>query len=128
MRMPTRQTKYFYQDLDATGRRLDGAYRYTITFAKDQTPPVRGFWSLTLYNEHHFFAPNEIKRYSVGTKNKSLQYGTDGSLTIYVEDAPQQRRSAATGCPHQTAPIFPPSCGPIGRRSLSPTAHGRHLR
>jgi hypothetical protein len=82
------ETKYFYQDLDATDQRLNGAHRYTVTFAKDQTPPVQGFWSLTLYNEHHFFAPNDIKRYSVGTKNKSLQYGTDGSLTIYVQADP----------------------------------------
>jgi hypothetical protein len=60
-----------------------------VTFAKDQTPPVRGFWSLTLYNEHHFFVPNEIKRYSLGTKNKALKSNPDGSLTIYVQaDAP----------------------------------------
>jgi hypothetical protein len=89
------ETKYFYQDLDATGARLNGANRYTVTFAMDQTPPVNGFWSLTLYNEHHFFAPNEIKRYSVGTKNKTLQLGTDGSLTIYVQaDPPTDARHA----------------------------------
>jgi hypothetical protein len=83
------ETKYFYQDLDASGARLNGANRYTVTFAKDQTPPVNGFWSLTLYNEHHFFAPNEIKRYSTGTKNKALKLNPDGSLTIYVQaDAP----------------------------------------
>src|SRR6478609_7944788 len=67
------ETKYFYQDLDMNGGRLNGANRYTVTFPKDQTPPVNGFWSLTLYNEHHFFAPNEIKRYSIGTKNKALK-------------------------------------------------------
>jgi len=42
------QAKYFYQDLDVSGGRLNGANRYTATFAKDQTPPVHGFWSLTL--------------------------------------------------------------------------------
>jgi hypothetical protein len=83
------KTKYFYQDLDVSGTRLNGANRYTVTFAKDQTPPVNGFWSLTLYNEHHFFAPNEIKRYSTGTKNKALKHNSDGSLTVYVQsDAP----------------------------------------
>src|SRR5262245_7961404 len=82
------ETKYFYQDLDTTGQRLNGASRYTVTFAKDQTPPVRGFWSLTLYNEHHFFVPNDIKRYSVGTKTRSLNYNDDGSLTIYVQADP----------------------------------------
>jgi len=85
------ETKYFYQDLDVSGTRLDGANRYTVTFAKDQTPPVNGFWSLTLYNAHHFFAPNELKRYSIGTKNKELAYNPDGSLTIYVQaDPPAQ--------------------------------------
>ncbi len=79
------ETKYFYQDLDKSGARLNGKQGYTVTFAKDQTPPVNGFWSLTLYNEHHFFSPNELKRYSVGTKNKALRYNDDGSLTIYVQ-------------------------------------------
>jgi hypothetical protein len=82
------ETKYFYQDLDAGGQRLNGANRYTVTFPKGQTPPVNGFWSLTLYNQHHFFAPNDIKRYSTGTKNKALQYNPDGSLTIYVQADP----------------------------------------
>jgi hypothetical protein len=40
---------------------------------------------LTLYNEQHFFEPNPIKRYSIGTKNKDLQPGADGSLTIFVQ-------------------------------------------
>jgi hypothetical protein len=83
------ETNYYYQDRDLSGVRLNGANRYTVTFAKDQTPPVNGFWSLTLYNEHHFFAPNTIGRYSLGTKNKTLKVGSDGSLTIYVQaDAP----------------------------------------
>jgi len=82
------ETKYFYQDLDVNGTRLDGANHYTVTFPKGQTPPVNGFWSLTLYNEHHFFAPNEIKRFSLGTKSKTLQYNPDGSLTIYVQAEP----------------------------------------
>ena len=85
------ETRYFYQDLDASGQRLNGVNRYIVTFAKGQTPPVYGFWSLTLYNQHHFFIPNEIKRYSLGTKSKSLRYNDDGSLTIYVQaDAPDE--------------------------------------
>lgn len=82
------ETKYFYQDFDDKGKRLNGSNSYTVTFAKGQTPPVNGFWSLTLYNQHHFFEPNEIKRYSLGTKNKSLKYNADGSLTIYVQTEP----------------------------------------
>ena len=39
---------------------------------------------MTLYNEYHFFFPNPLNRFSLGTKNKSLQYGSDGSLTLYL--------------------------------------------
>jgi hypothetical protein len=81
------ETKYFYADSDASGQRLNGAQRYTVTFPKGQLPPVKGFWSLTLYNAHHFFSPNEQKRYSLGTKNKKLKYNDDGSLTLYVQSS-----------------------------------------
>ena len=45
---------------------------------------MSGFWSMTLYNHEHFFHPNPLKRYSLGTKNKNLKKGADGSLTLYV--------------------------------------------
>ncbi|QGZ56053.1 DUF1214 domain-containing protein [Paraburkholderia acidiphila] len=95
-----RETKYFYQDLSADGARLNGAHRYTVTFLKGQTPPVDGFWSLTLYSAEHFFVPNEIKRYSIGTKNRDLQYNADGSLTIYIQaDAPKDAKARANWLP-----------------------------
>jgi hypothetical protein len=82
------ETKYFYQDLDASGARLNGSKRYAVTFGKDE-PPVKGFWSLTLYDRYHFFVPNSIQRYSLGTKNKDLKSNADGTLTIFVQaDAP----------------------------------------
>jgi len=88
-----RETRYFYQDLDRTGARLNGAERYTLTFRKGELPPVKGFWSLTLYNKDHFFAPNELARYSVGTKSQELALAADGSLTLYVQhDRPSKER------------------------------------
>jgi hypothetical protein len=48
---------------------------------------VSGFWSLTLYNKEHLFAPNPLNRFSLGTKSaKSMKLGTDGSLTLYVQN------------------------------------------
>ncbi len=82
------ETKYFYQDLDSNGERLNSSKRYTVTFPKGATPPVHGFWSLSIYNEHHFFVANPINRFSVGTKNKDLKFAKDGSLTIYVQAEP----------------------------------------
>ena len=78
------ETKYFFTDYDKQGQQLHGNHLYAITFAKDQLPPVKGFWSLTLYNEHHFFHPNDLNRYSLGTKNKTLRFNPDGSLTLYA--------------------------------------------
>jgi hypothetical protein len=78
------ETKYIYTDDDSQGQQLDGHNLYSITFAKGQTPPVQGFWSVTLYNDVHFFNSNPLGRYSLGTKNKTLQYNPDGSLTLYA--------------------------------------------
>jgi hypothetical protein len=77
------ETKYLFRDLDSEGQQLVGSNLYTVTFPKGQTPPVKGFWSITLYNKHHFFQPNLLNRYSLGTKSKSLKYNDDGSLTLY---------------------------------------------
>ena len=82
------ETTYFYQDLDSNGDRLHGQRSYSITFADGGVPPVRGFWSLTLYNQHHFFHPNDLNRYSIGTKNKTLELSPDGSLTLYASAQP----------------------------------------
>ena len=78
------ETKYIYRDFDSRGQQLHGKNLYTVTFPKGQEPPVKGFWSLTLYNEHHVFHANPLKRYSLGTKSKSfLKHNADGSLTLY---------------------------------------------
>ncbi len=78
------ETQYIYTDFDGDGAPLSGSSDYEITFGAGQEPPVKGFWSLTLYNEHHFFHPNDLKRYSLGTKNKGLKRNPDGSLTLYA--------------------------------------------
>ena len=78
------ETQYFYTDGDSKGIQLAGENLYAITFEKGKLPPVNGFWSLTLYNKHHLFEVNELNRYSLGTKNKALQFNSDGSLTIYA--------------------------------------------
>lgn len=78
------ETQYFYTDDDSAGKPLDGGNGYAVTFAAGQEPPVNGFWSLTLYDDKHLFHPNDLKRYSLGTKNRNLARNADGSLTIYA--------------------------------------------
>jgi len=78
---------------------LESENLYSVTFEKGQLPPVKGFWSLTLYNEHHFFTPNELNRYSLGTKNKALIYNEDGSLTLYAGAVPPDNGMEANWLP-----------------------------
>ena len=75
---------YFYTDTDSDLRQLVGKSSYSVTFVKGQLPPVKGFWSLTMYNPEHYFYPNALNRFALGTRNKSLKYNSDGSLTIYL--------------------------------------------
>ena len=94
---PPQETRYIYTDFDSSGARLNtaGKAAYTVTFPRGQTPPVNGFWSLTLYSKDHFFVPNPLNRYSLGTKSKSMKLDADGSLTIYVQhDSPGQDKEA----------------------------------
>jgi Protein of unknown function (DUF1214) len=52
------ETRYIYTDFDSQGQQLNGSQAYTVTFPKGGTPPVDGFWSLTLYNKEDLFSPD----------------------------------------------------------------------
>jgi hypothetical protein len=78
------ETMYFYTDNDTQLQQLVGTSSYALTFQKGQLPPVKGFWSVTMYDPEHYFYQNALKRYALGTKNKTLKYNADGSLTIYL--------------------------------------------
>jgi len=93
------ESTYFFTDVDANGERLHGRRDYSVTFTGGQLPPVKGFWSLTLYDQHHFFAPNELGRYSLGTKNQDLHLDQDGSLTISVQQQPPQGQERSNWLP-----------------------------
>ena len=58
--------------------------KYIIHFSKEQLPKVKGFWSLTCYNNEGFLVNNPINRYEVGDRD-SLAYNDDGSLDLYIQ-------------------------------------------
>ena len=69
---------------DSDGEPLSGDASYEVTFSPP--PPVRAFWSLTMYDTPRFYlVANPIGRYSVGDRTPGLQYGDDGSVTIYLQ-------------------------------------------
>ena len=85
---------------DRRGRPLNGRHRYTITFPKGHLPPVRAFWSLTMYKRDNYLYDNEIDRYAVGDRDRGLRRNADGSLTIFVQHAkPRGAKARANWLP-----------------------------
>jgi len=68
---------------DANGKTLDGRKNYVIHFDKGQMPPVKGFWSLTMYDENRFFVPNSLNRYTLSQRNNFVA-NADGSVDLYL--------------------------------------------
>ncbi len=105
---------------DPNGNDYNGAeHKYVLRFAKGQFPPVKGFWSLTMYDENNFLAANPLNRYTLSQRDKFVT-NQDGSVDLYLQaDSPAKPRKP-TGCRHQrrnSASCF----GSTGRRK-------RHLR
>jgi hypothetical protein len=71
---------------DSAGQKLDGANKYVIRFPKGQMPPVRGFWSLTMYDANWFFVANPLNRYTLSQRN-ALKANPDGSVDLYLQAA-----------------------------------------
>lgn len=69
---------------DAEGQPFDSDKRYVLHFAKDEIPPARAFWSLTMYDQRQLFAENPIGRYAIGDRDK-LTFNPDGSLDLYIQ-------------------------------------------
>lgn len=93
------ETKYFYNQRDVAGEQLTGDRTYRVTFPAGGLPPVRGYWSLTLYDQHHLFAPNDLHRYSLGTKKRNLVPDPDGGLTLTVSATRPTRTAVSNWLP-----------------------------
>jgi hypothetical protein len=115
---------YPFTKVDSTGEILQGNNVYKIHFDKGQTPPVQGFWSITMYDDQFYFYPNSLDKLTISPRNK-LKYNDDGSLDLYFsnqqpKDIPQSNWLPAPSAnfilmmrmywPKTTSPsILPPS-------------------
>lgn len=70
--------------VDVDGKPLNGAHDYVIHFDKGALPPVKAFWSITMYNKVSFFVDNPLNRYAISSF-MPLKKNADGSLDIYVQ-------------------------------------------
>jgi hypothetical protein len=77
------------QITDADGQPFTGASSYIWHMDKDELPPVRAFWSLTLYDAEGFQVANELDRFAIGDRN-NLRFNDDGSLDICIQHGPPE--------------------------------------
>ncbi len=70
---------------DENGKPLQGANKYTIHFDKGATPPVNGFWSITLYDSDGFQVANVLNRFAVSSW-MPFKTNSDGSLDLYFQN------------------------------------------
>lgn len=79
----------FYPEtsVDENSKALDGSkHNYTLHFTKDEIPPVKAFWSLSMYKlPEQLFIENSINRYVISSATEGLKYNEDGSLDIYIQ-------------------------------------------
>ena len=99
---------YPYTEVDSTGATLSGANNYALTFAKDQTPPVDGFWSITMYEIDNgwWFVPNALNKFTVSPRD-DLTYNDDGSLTLYFQHASPGKDKEANWLPAPKGDFIP---------------------
>jgi len=83
---------------DESGKPLDGANKYTITFAKGATPPVNAFWSITLYDQEGFQVGNALNRFAVSSW-MPFKYNADGSLDLYFQNESPGKNMEANWLP-----------------------------
>jgi hypothetical protein len=91
------EAMYPVYGVDADGKKLNGANRYTLHFAPGQFPPVNAFWSLTMYElPASLLVANSINRYLINSPMlPDLKRDADDGLTLYIQhDSPSKDRES----------------------------------
>ena len=85
------EATYAVGSLDNTQSTLNGSNSYTIHFPAGDLPPVKYFWSLTVYNIQTELIANQYNKYSVGS-NKGIKL-QQGRLARHLCPAHATRRA-----------------------------------
>jgi hypothetical protein len=121
---------------EANGELLDGSkHNYTLTFPQGQLPPVKAFWSLTMYDpKSQQLIDNPINRYLLNSEMlPQMKKNADGSLTIYIQKDSPGKAKESNWLPAPDGPIYmllrlyvptltPPSILPAGEGTWQPPA------
>lgn len=94
---------------DNNGDALDGSKgKYTLTFEKDNLPPVNAFWSVTIYDaKNQLLVKNPINRYLINSPMlPDLKKNPDGSITLYIQHESPGKDKEANWLPAPDGPIY----------------------
>lgn len=93
------EAAYIATYVDDRGDQLRGEHTYTLHLKP--TPPVRAFWSLTMYDvPNYYLVDNPIDRYSIGDRTPGLVYEPDGSLVLTLaHEEPRDATARANWLP-----------------------------
>jgi hypothetical protein len=99
------QAIYPFAETDGDARKLTGTNKYIVHFASGATPPVKGFWSITMYTPQMFFYPNPLNRYTVSSRT-TFHKNADGSIDVFVQhDKPASQDQQANWLPAPKGPF-----------------------
>ncbi len=80
--------------LDADGEALDGGNRYVLHFPAKGLPPVRAFWTLTVYTKDGALVEGDFRHRSIASRD-ALRRNRDGSVDVYLQaETPARARQA----------------------------------
>jgi hypothetical protein len=120
----------------ANSEELDASkHNYTLTFARDQFPPVNAFWSVTMYDgKSQLLIKNPINRYLINSPMlPGMKKNADGSLTLYIQKDSPGKDKESNWLPAPNGAIYlvmrlywpketPPSILPAGSGTWQPPA------
>lgn len=85
--LPQEEAVYFTTGQDDQGSALDPAGTYEMVIPTDL--PLRGFWSLSLYERHtdgrYFFVDNPIGRYAISDRTGGVLRRSDGAIVVRIQ-------------------------------------------
>jgi hypothetical protein len=102
------EAMYPVYTVDADGKKLGGANRYTLRFPPAQLPPVHAFWSLTMYElPSSLLSANPLDRYLLNSPMlPQFERDADGGLTLFIQNESPGKDKEANWLPAPRESFF----------------------
>ena len=95
--------------LDTQGMPFDASKNnYRLTFQKGELPPVKSFWSLTMYDaKTQLLIDNPLNRYLLNSPMMDqFVFAEDGSLTLYIQKDSPGKKLESNWLPAPSGPFY----------------------